>query len=331
MQSSCLGAGYVVVGGWVDVTTGAAEIQQVYTLDELSADQRRQAAEDSGHREATGSVAPFFLAQVDPAGHVLASQAIALAADDESSDRFFFLEVAPRAAGATATAAGAALAAAVEIHQGEEVRARRAASAQPPTVRLLSPNGGETLHPGAVVTWEAADPDGDELTFDVSYSADGGATWRLLAMGVVGNTWELQSLDALPGTNEGRMRVLANDGYHSVADVSDGAWSVPNSPPLPAIVAPRDGQRVPASERLVLEGMATDAEDGPAYGSLTWSSSLDGALGSGGELVAHLSPGEHRVTLAVTDSAGSRGRDEITVYVVQDTWELYLPVILYGG
>lgn len=65
-------------------------------------------------------------------------------------------------------------------------------------------------------------------------------------------------------------------------------------------------------------GTGTDAEDGTLTGSaLAWSSSIDGALGTGTSItVSTLSLGVHTITLTVTDSASATGTDTITVTVI---------------
>ena len=55
------------------------------------------------------------------------------------------------------------------------VLATRIASANPPTVAVTFPNGGENITQDPVLLqWTASDPDGDPLTFDVQFSADNG-------------------------------------------------------------------------------------------------------------------------------------------------------------
>ncbi|NOT29202.1 MAG: DUF1080 domain-containing protein [Planctomycetes bacterium] len=83
--------------------------------------------------------------------------------------------------------------------------------------------------------------------------------------------------------------------------------------------------RAPASGSTFLVGSsiqfiadATDPEDddGLLTASMAWSSSLDGALGSGGSLsTSGLSPGEHAITTSVTDSAGASASDSIILQV----------------
>ncbi len=46
-----------------------------------------------------------------------------------------------------------------------------------PVVQVVKPAGGDALSKAAQLQWMAADPEKDTLTYDVSYSADGGKTW----------------------------------------------------------------------------------------------------------------------------------------------------------
>jgi hypothetical protein len=54
--------------------------------------------------------------------------------------------------------------------------ASRTVSAHAPAVTVTSPNGGEILADKTTVSWNAADADGDSLSFTVLYSPDGGGT-----------------------------------------------------------------------------------------------------------------------------------------------------------
>ncbi len=49
---------------------------------------------------------------------------------------------------------------------------------QPPAVSLSKPAAGDALSKTTTLRWTAADPDKDTLSYDVSYSADGGKTWK---------------------------------------------------------------------------------------------------------------------------------------------------------
>ena len=52
---------------------------------------------------------------------------------------------------------------------------------QAPAVTLSKPAAGDAVSKTASLNWTASDPDKDTLSYDVSYSADGGKTWKPIA------------------------------------------------------------------------------------------------------------------------------------------------------
>jgi hypothetical protein len=87
--------------------------------------------------------------------------------------------------------------------------------------------------------------------------------------------------------------------------------------PSASIAFPSDGESRPAGVPIVFVGSATDPQDGPITGAnLTWTSDLDGLIGTGTSFSATLSVGEHVVTLTATDSAGNTGVAWIFLTVV---------------
>jgi uncharacterized protein YjiK len=89
-----------------------------------------------------------------------------------------------------------------------------------------------------------------------------------------------------------------------------------NTAPVVTITAPADGTSVDEGTSITFAGAASDAEDGDLTGLLIWTSSLDGAIGSGGSFsTASLSPGTHTVTAAASDGEGLAGSAQIMVTV----------------
>ena len=89
----------------------------------------------------------------------------------------------------------------------------------------------------------------------------------------------------------------------------------PNASPSVDITAPSNGASFDEGTSINFTGTASDPEDGPLSSSLSWSSNLDGALGTGSSIGATLSVGSHTVTASVTDSGGASGSDAISVTV----------------
>jgi hypothetical protein len=68
---------------------------------------------------------------------------------------------------------------------------------------------------------------------------------------------------------------------------------------------------------ITFTGSASDAEDGDLTAGLSWVSSLDGAIGTGGSFSrSDLSVGGHTITATVTDSGGLAASEQITLTVL---------------
>ncbi len=87
---------------------------------------------------------------------------------------------------------------------------------------------------------------------------------------------------------------------------ADNAAGPVNVAPVVAISAPAPGATIAESTTVVLQGSASDAEDGSLDGSaVVWSSDRDGELGTGDALtVPTLSAGNHQLSFSASDSRG---------------------------
>jgi extracellular elastinolytic metalloproteinase len=89
-----------------------------------------------------------------------------------------------------------------------------------------------------------------------------------------------------------------------------------NTPPSVTITGPPSGTSVSEGTAVNFSGTASDAEDGNLTASIAWSSSLDGALGTGGSVTTStLSVGAHTITASVTDSGGLTTSSSIDVTI----------------
>jgi alpha-tubulin suppressor-like RCC1 family protein len=213
----------------------------------------------------------------------------------------------------------------VLTHLGTEIESATV-TAHAPTVTLLYPNGGENLTEGqVVVSWTAGDLDGDALYYALDYSRDAGMTW--IAAGInITTTQHILDLSDLPGGVSALLRVSATDGINTATDLADATFAVSSKAPWPVVLWPQPDDVFTPGTLLLLEGSAYDLEDGALDGSaLEWSSSLDGYLGSGQDLFANLSPGQHVISLTVIDSDGHSATASINLLVGYRT---QLPILL---
>jgi Subtilase family len=89
-----------------------------------------------------------------------------------------------------------------------------------------------------------------------------------------------------------------------------------NTAPVVTITAPSTGSSFTQSTSINFTGTATDTEDGNIAANLSWTSSLDGAIGTGASFsTSTLSLGVHTITASVTDSGSLSDTDMITVTI----------------
>ena len=190
-----------------------------------------------------------------------------------------------------------------------------------PQVTLLAPTGGETVAAGAEVhiRWTSIDPEGDEMTFRVLFSPDGGATYFPLGLALRANEyrWATRVTEA---TDRARIKVIASDGFHSAEAVS-GEFRLGGGEPIALILAPEAGAEIVSSRGVELRAAARRANgieltDDAAF---QWSSSEAGSLGSGRILMAEpLESGVHTIRLDV-DVEGETTSAEVQIAVLTDT------------
>ena len=89
-----------------------------------------------------------------------------------------------------------------------------------------------------------------------------------------------------------------------------------NQAPIVTINSPEDSAFVSAGAEINFVGSATDPEDGDLGDDISWSSDLDGSLGTGTTISVILSEGNHLITASVIDSDGLDATDSITIAVV---------------
>ncbi len=289
---------YLVVSGTVDVALGTGSLGRLARLTTAS----------PLETPAPGSYAVDLL---DAGGAMLASQSFEPQVPEDSDDTAAALLLAfPWNAAARQ----------VVLRRAAEVLATRSASANPPVVAVISPNGGEVIS-GTTATfqWAATDADGDSLTFLVQFSADDGASWETLTLDHAGTTLDVPR-SALRGTSLGRIRVQARDGFHSAEDASDAVFGVANGAPTVAILAPAANQLFATDQRIAFDARAFDRESALPGSSYAWISSLDGSLGTGREIVrdaATLSEGTHTITVVATDAGGLPGQANLEIQIVR--------------
>jgi hypothetical protein len=182
---------------------------------------------------------------------------------------------------------------------------------QPPTIQITNPADGSQVVPNASLEFVSSvnDPEPGFPKFfpvTVQWSSDRDG---LLCTGITCTPPKLSF-----GTHV--ITATATDAFGATASTSITIGSVAHTPSA-SITYPPSNAIFHSSQRIEFRGYATDDLDGilPPT-ALNWSSSIDGALGSGVDIFATLSVGTHVVTLAATNSAGLIGRASVTLQVL---------------
>ena len=186
---------------------------------------------------------------------------------------------------------------------------------QPPDVRIDTPRDGEVLRGAGPFTLSGTVTDPDEL---IPFEQ---IQWGSDRQGGLG-TGTVISAALIAGPHRLRLTATDSKGTTSSAEISITvvADQPPvNTPPVAFIDAPANGTFFDEGMPIALTGHATDAEDGTLAGaSLSWSSSLGGALGTGTSLTFNNAAlGRHRIVLTATDSRGESAVATIDVEVVR--------------
>ena len=111
--------------------------------------------------------------------------------------------------------------------KSRKVLASKTVSTNPPVVRITSPDGGESWTQGEPVTirWQGTDADGDNLTYAIGISGDGGTSWIPLSNSMTGNEYTLRP-GGLAGGEQYRIKIIASDGVNTAEAVSNANFRV---------------------------------------------------------------------------------------------------------
>ncbi|HFD12920.1 MAG TPA: hypothetical protein ENJ32_10700, partial [Crenotrichaceae bacterium] len=131
--------------------------------------------------------------------------------------------------------------------------------------------------------------------------------------------WEQNNALAIIISGRGKREAFSYDKKPDAAPTLHVEYTIPvevaNTAPTVSVQTPVDGLNLTVSDSLTLLGSANDTEDGDLTSSMTWTSSLDGLLGSGGSVSTSLSQGTHLITASARDSAGLTTASTIQVTV----------------
>ena len=113
----------------------------------------------------------------------------------------------------------------------------------PPVVNLIYPTGGETIYDSALIEWSYNDPDGDSISFDLSYRIDGGS-WMPIISNLIDQTNYLWNLSNFSQTYINlEFLIEASDGDTGYANDTSSYFIIKvNRDPSMNIISPNGGE-----------------------------------------------------------------------------------------
>ncbi len=191
---------------------------------------------------------------------------------------------------------------------GTNTRTKSVTLNRAPTASITTPAAGTLFAQGASVsfTGTGTDPEDGTLT-------GASLVWRSDVNGIIGTGTSFSTSTLSPGPHTITLTATDAQGLAGTATRSIAI----NRPPVASITAPLSGAVVAIGTSVTFTGTATDPEDSTLSGaSLTWTSSIDGVLGTGTSLTtATLSGGTHTITLTGRDALNAAGSATITLVV----------------
>ncbi|RME28744.1 MAG: hypothetical protein D6798_01675, partial [Deltaproteobacteria bacterium] len=189
----------------------------------------------------------------------------------------------------------------------------------PPTCAITSPADGTifNVEDGAAMSATVADPDQAPGSLDVSWSSDRDGDLGAATPDEAGLVESVLPLSL--GDHTVTLAVQDTEGELCTDHVAIRM----DSAPTVSITSPSGGTVVDAGVPVEVAVVATDATDPEDALVVTWSSSIDGVLGtgspdSGGDLsftLTGLSVGAHTITVEVEDTAGFSSTDHLSLTV----------------
>ena len=160
--------------------------------------------------------------------------------------------------------------------------------ARPPTVKWPQDLSAGT----ATVVWRAAS---EESMASLGYSSDDGTSWSPLSLPTSSGTIEFDTT-MLAGGAQCLLELAVTDGFRTTR-LRSQPYSVEPKGWLLWVLSPVSGTVVEPDHTVLLAAQGYHVEERqPSFDEITWSSSVDGHVGQGAQLVVTLSPGDHTIT-----------------------------------
>ncbi len=163
-----------------------------------------------------------------------------------------------------------------------------------PTVSITSPTDGTQFNNAQSINFVGTAMDAEDGSLSTNIA------WASNLDGELGSGASISNILSV-GSHQITASVTDANGlaYTEIVNVTVVAA---NTAPTISITSPTDGTSFNINESINLTGIANDNEDGDVSSGITWSSNIDGVLGSGTAISTMLTQGSHVITASIADS-----------------------------
>ena len=177
-----------------------------------------------------------------------------------------------------------------------------------PSVNITSPSGGDNYeeNQGISFTATASDTEDGDLSSNI--------IWSSSIDGQLGSGSAINTTLSI-GSHVITASVTDSEGAQTNRTVSISVSEITDTAPSLSIDSPSSGDSFTAGAMINFTAGADDSEDGDISSSISWSSNIDGNLGTGASISAPLSAGNHTITAMVTDSGGNLASQTVNLSV----------------
>ena len=136
----------------------------------------------------------------------------------------------------------------------------------------------------------------------VLFSGDDGVTWQTVGFDPPGGELSVEAT-RLPGGERCRFRAIAGAELRSAVADTEPFQLAPSTRRL-HLITPSDECGIPPGPVALSALIDTRGRGAVAPHEIRWTSSLQGELGAGYDLIAELVEGEHALTVTIPDGIG---------------------------